>query len=48
LLPSLHVRVSDPPLPEDAKRRAKNRALGEAAKVKKDRETERKQKRVLK
>jgi hypothetical protein len=48
LRPGLHVQVSDLPLPEDAERRAKNHASGEAANVKKDRETERKQKRVLK
>jgi hypothetical protein len=47
LQPSLHVQVSDPPLPEDAERKAKNHAAAEAVKAKKDKETG-KRKRALK
>jgi hypothetical protein len=35
-------------LPEDTKRRAKKRAMGKAAQMRKDQETERKRKRLLK
>jgi hypothetical protein len=44
----LHVQASNPPLLEDAERRAKNHATGEAVKAKKDREMEKKRKRLLK
>jgi hypothetical protein len=43
----IYVQASDPPL-EDAGGRAKNHATGEAVKTRKDHETERKRKRLLK
>ena len=43
LQPSLIAHDSDPPLLEDAARRAANRAMAEAAKAKKDRKKARKE-----